>query len=132
MVCSLIMGCPNCLTIYYSSTFYVLYLLTDLIILKVFIIITSMLLILYWLIVFSFFPTTMFLNKFFSLTVLINYSVSMSFNLTFFSQSLYQVCFLRSCCWLITIFPSFYLIFNWWTTYSLILLLLLSYFILFD
>jgi len=91
-----------------SSTFYVLYLLTDLIILKVFIIITSMLLILYWLIVFSFFPTTMFLNKFFSLTVLINYSVSMSFNLTFFSQSLYQVCFLRSCCWLITFYFMFF------------------------
>jgi len=81
---------------------YVLYLLTDLI--KLFIIISFMVIILYWLIVFSFFPTTMFLNKFFSLSVLINYEVSIVFNVIFFSQSIYQVCFLRSLCLLFVLF----------------------------
>jgi len=82
--------------------FYILYLLSDLI--KVFIIITCILVILYWLIIFSLIPTTMFLNKFFGFIFIINYSINISFYLTIISQSLYQVCFLRSCCLLILIF----------------------------
>ena len=71
-------------------------LLTDLINIKVSILLVSIPYTLFWLIVFSSSPTTMFSNKFFSITFLINQSVSLSFNLTFFSQSLYTVCYLRT------------------------------------
>ena len=80
--------------------------LTDLSNVKQWIFISSLLLILYWMTIFSFFPTMMFLLKFIFLFIFINHSLSWAFSLVIFLLFIFQGFYIRSI-WMLLLF--FYL-----------------------
>ena len=70
--------------------------LTDLSNVKQWIFISSLLLIIYWMTIFSFFPTMMFLLKFIFLFLFINHSLGWAFSLVIFLVFIFQGFYIRS------------------------------------
>jgi len=76
--------------------YFIPFYLFDLSNIKHLIVISALLLIVYWLILFSFFPIIIFLSKFFFLILFINHSLGWVFNLVIFLVFIFQGFYIRS------------------------------------
>jgi len=76
--------------------YFIHFYLVDLINIKHLIVISALLLVLFWLILFSFFPIILFLSKFFFLVLFINHSLGWVFSLVIFLVFIFQGFYIRT------------------------------------